>query len=462
MKGMRDLDPLTRSTLELAQQWCRIPSVKGNVAALLRQASEIATWLRQELGAEIVLGEEGIAPPLLHARLDLGKRDTVILYNMYDVMPASSRGWMVDPFEGGIVDIDHVGRAFVARGAENNKGPLAGMLWAVKDMLERRKLGVNVEFLIEGEEESGSRGLRAYLEDPACPVRRSAAALFPSFCEYGGGPPRLYLGFSGIAKGEIRTKGGEWGGPLAPIHSSNAPWIGNPAARLVEALSRLGKPPTGRLAAIDIDEPARALLVELASLFDPVAELTFRKAQRYALDGDACVLLEHVLSTASLNIARLATVPADGDAVIPSAASARFDLRCPPGLNPSALLDEMRLCIADLAGVEVAVFDCYPGQRFAADALGVAALEHAYALDARPIQIWPWAIGAAPAYAFARRAGSFLIGGLGRGGNAHGVDEYLTLDGLSRFTASIERWLGAMTTGIRTPRSISDKESKQA
>jgi hypothetical protein len=68
------------------------------------------------------------------------------------------------------------------------------------------------------------------------------------------------------------------------------------------------------------------------------------------------------------------------------------------------------------------------------------------------LQIWPWAIGAAPAYAFARHADSFLIGGLGRGGNAHGIDEYFALAGLSRFIASIELWLAAMGECESAPR----------
>ncbi len=464
MTGAHDLDPLTRSALDLARDWCRIPSTQPDAAALGLQAGEIASWLRSELGAAIVSRDQRHVAPLVHARLDLGKRETLILYNMYDVTPASRIGWAVHPFEGGIVDIDGVGRAFMARGAENNKGPLAGMLFAVKDMLERGALDVNIEFLIEGEEESGSRALRAYLDDADCPVRWSAGALFPSFCEYGGGPPRLYLGFSGIAKGEIRVVGGAWGGPSKAIHSSNAPWIANPASRLVEALSRFATPPTGRLAAIGLDDCARVCVGELAAHFDPAAELDFRKTQRFAFEGDAAALLERVLSTSSLNIARLATTPPDGEAVIPSAAFAGFDLRCPPGLDPSTLLDQMRARIAGLDGVEIAVTDCYPGQRFRPESAGVAALKRVYAADARPIQVWPWAIGAAPAYAFARHTESFLIGGLGRGGKAHGVDENFTLEGFTRFIASVQRWIAAMATSMPGSRASStfNQECNQA
>lgn len=437
-----------QEALDLAARWCAIASVKGNGAALREQAGAVADWLRRDLGAEIVSGaaSRGRAP-VVHARIDCGADATVILYNMYDVMPATPEGWSVDPFTGGIVDLPGIGPAFVARGAENNKGPLAGMLVALKALAAEGRLGVNVEILVEGEEETGSGALRDYLLDSDCPVRRSAAALFPSFCEYGGGPPRLYLGFSGIAKGEIRVEGGPWGGPRAAIHSSNAPWIANPASRLVEALSLVGAPPTGWLGSIALDAEAQDIVSTLAESFDPAAELRFRRTDRFALEGDAKALLSHVLATASFNLSSLATVPAAADAVIPSAARAGFDLRCPPGLDPAGFLSGFLALLDErgLEGVGLSVADSYPGRRFGRDAPGVGALLEAYAQTApHPPQIWPWAIGAAPAYAFAKRSASFLIGGAGRGGNAHGVDEFMTLEGFGRFLRSVTVWLETM------------------
>nr|WP_281065541.1 M20/M25/M40 family metallo-hydrolase [Jiella sonneratiae] len=373
---------------------------------------------------------------------------------MYDVMPADAAGWQVPPFEGGIVALEDVGPCFVARGAENNKGPLAGMLQVVAALAARGALAVNVEILLEGEEESGSGALRDYLLDEDCPVRPAAGGLFPSFCEYGGGPPRLYLGFSGIAKGKIRVEGGAWGGPSAAIHSSNAPWIANPAGRLVEALARFGNAPTGRLGGIALDDEARRIVEDLAAGFDPAAELRFRNTARYALDGDAAALLTAVLTTASATISCLATEPSGGDAVIPSAAEAGFDLRCPPGLDPAAFVAAYRrlLAVEELGGVSVTLADSYPGHRFPRQAAGVGALLGAYGETAAAPQLWPWAIGAAPAYAFARHTPSFLIGGAGRGGNAHGIDEFLTLEGYPRFLKSLALWLDAMGRGAEEGR----------
>jgi acetylornithine deacetylase/succinyl-diaminopimelate desuccinylase-like protein len=277
-------------------------------------------------------------------------------------------------------------------------------------------------------------------------VRPSRAGLFPSFCEYGGGPPRLSLGFSGIAKGEVHVEGGRWGGPSAAVHSSNAPWIANPAWRLVEALSHFGHAPTGELKTVALDTEAQDIVSALATQFDPQAELRFRHSQRFATDGDALALLTHVLTTASVTVSSLATHPPAGDAVIPSAAWARFDVRCPPSLDPADCIESFRQQLVDLGlnGVVVTLADSYAGSRFARRSAGVEALLAAYTATSQQPQIWPWAIGAAPAYAFARHTESFLIGGAGRGGNAHGVNEFVTLEGFERFLRSVAIWLDVM------------------
>ncbi|WP_102225395.1 M20 family metallopeptidase [Acidimangrovimonas sediminis] len=442
-----DYAALVEGMRRLTLDWCAIPSHAGNPEALARQAEALRHWLVTELGATIVTmeGEAG-APPVIHARLDLGAARTVVLYNMYDVMPATDAGWTRPPFTGGEAALPGIARALVARGAENNKGPMAGMLVVLKALRDAGQLRCNVEILLDGQEETGSGGLRAYLARPDCPLRPAAAALFPSFCEYGGGPVRMYLGFSGIARGHVVARHGDWGGPANPIHSSNAPWIANPASRLVAALSRFGQNPTGEIGTIAFPSDAATILSDLARGFDPAAELRFRNTRRFTLEGDAETLLRHVLTTATATLSSLSTDPPDAEGVIPTAARARFALRTPPGLDPRALLDDyaMDLKAEGLEGVTIAVDDAYPGHRFPPTAPGVAELRHAYEIAPAAPQIWPWAIGAAPAYAFAPHAESFLIAGLGRGGNAHGPDEFLDLDTCERFLASLGRWLIAM------------------
>lgn len=441
-----DLPRLRRETLDLLARWTPVESVAGHTAGLRRMADLLVEHLAHRLGATIVADGLALDPPVVHARIDRGKGRRILLYNMYDVMPATAEGWSVAPFGGGILDRPGLGPCFVGRGAENNKGPLAGMLVALEALIAADALDVDVEILIEGEEESGSHALRHYLGRPGTPVRPAVAALFPSFCEYGGGRPRVYCGFKGIVHGTIRSAGGAWGGPAAAIHGSNAPWIANPAWRLVEALAVLAEPPTGFLFRTPLPPVWRPMLDALAADFDPDAELAFRRTERYAVPGDAAERLEHVLTSAVLSLSRLATDPADARGVIPHAAEARFELRLPPGATPETVLADLRarLAAAGCADVELRAADGFPGIAFAPDAPGLAALVDAYRDQGADPQIWPWAIGAAPAYAFAAVAPAFLIGGLGHGGNAHGIDEFVTLEGIDRFLSSLLAWLPAI------------------
>ncbi|HEY2132307.1 MAG TPA: M20/M25/M40 family metallo-hydrolase [Acetobacteraceae bacterium] len=438
---------LRARTLDLLAEWIAIPSVAGDSQALNRMAAAVTDWLRDRVQAEIIESGQQATPPIVHARIDRGHARTILLYNMYDVMPATSAGWSVPPFAGGVVDLPVLGPSFVGRGAENNKGPLAGMLVALEALLARDSLPANIEILIEGEEETGSSALRRYLRDPASPVRRCDTALFPSFCEYGGGPPRVYLGTKGIAHGVIRLANG----PVWPVHSSNIPWLANPAWSLIAALDAAAGP-NGTLGRIPLPPDAAPILSALAAIFDPDAELRFRHAENFTIPGSTRTKLEAVLTTTSLNLSSLSTDPPDGRAMIPSTAQARFDLRLPPGVDPAQTLADLHIA---LGPTELTIEDAYPGHRFPADDPAAIALCDSYRAAGVAPQIWPWAIGAMPSYAFAAIADSFLIGGLGHGGNAHGPDEFVTLAGLDRFLAFTLTWLPA------TARSLESQEPKR-
>lgn len=420
----------------LIAEWCAIRSTAANPDSLRDMAGRVAAYCRT-LGATINGPALALDPPLVHARLGSGDGAPILLYNMYDVMPADEPGWTSDPWQATQTDLPQIGPSLLARGAENNKGPLAVMMAMIAVLVRTGALNQPIEILVEGQEECGSAVLRQYLARQPCPVGPARVSLFPSLCEYGGGPPRLTLGFKGIAHGTLGCTAGAWGGPARGAHSSNAPWIANPAWQMVAALGALAEPPTGRVGAVALPAEARGLVAKLAGQFDPAAELRFRDAARFAVAGDAASLLERALCEASLNISGLG--PMGASASIPAEARARFDLRAPPGMDPRTLADELvrTLHSHGIEGVALALDDAYPGHAFAMGAPGVAQAVASYRAHGAEPQLWPWALGAAPAYAFAPVSPAFLIFGLGRGGNAHGAGEFATLAGLERLAASL-------------------------
>ena len=100
--------------------------------------------------------------PVVFARFK-GKRQgqtrgkTILFYGHYDVVAADNweQRWHSDPFE-----MRGLNGYLYGRGISDNKGPILAALYAVADLVSEEKLHSEIIFLIEGEEESGSRGFQ--------------------------------------------------------------------------------------------------------------------------------------------------------------------------------------------------------------------------------------------------------------------------------------------------------------
>ena len=77
----------------------------------------------------------------------------ILFYGHYDVISALPNRWESDPFE-----LTGRNGYLYGRGATDNKGPVMAVACAAADLLARRALGVDLVFLVEGEEEAGSGG----------------------------------------------------------------------------------------------------------------------------------------------------------------------------------------------------------------------------------------------------------------------------------------------------------------
>jgi di- and tripeptidase len=73
------------------------------------------------------------------------------------VVPADNKQskWIVDPFQ-----MRGINGYLYGRGVSDNKGPIMAALYAVVDLVHEKALESDIIFLIEGEEESGSRGFK--------------------------------------------------------------------------------------------------------------------------------------------------------------------------------------------------------------------------------------------------------------------------------------------------------------
>ncbi|KAI9718710.1 MAG: hypothetical protein M1812_003884 [Candelaria pacifica] len=84
-----------------------------------------------------------------------GRSKRILFYGHYDVIAADNdQGkWIVDPFS-----MEGINGYLYGRGVSDNKGPVLAALYAVGELLSEQSLDADIIFLIEGEEECGSRG----------------------------------------------------------------------------------------------------------------------------------------------------------------------------------------------------------------------------------------------------------------------------------------------------------------
>ncbi len=203
----------------------RIPSVSTDPAyagEVRRAAVWIADHLREIGIGEVQIHATGGHPIVTAAHMHDAQRPTVLVYGHYDVQPPDPLDlWETPPFE----PVERGGKLF-ARGACDDKGQLFIHAKAAESWLRTTgELPVNLKFLIEGEEESGSVHLRPFLETH----RRLLAAdvaLISDTALFAEGVPSIGYGLRGMTYIEVMLEGpsrdlhsGVYGGAVEnPIH----------------------------------------------------------------------------------------------------------------------------------------------------------------------------------------------------------------------------------------------------
>ena len=147
---------------------------------------------------------------------------TVLIYGHYDVQsPEPLEDWKSQPFEPEVRNDN-----LYARGASDMKGQTLAAVNAVEALIKTENLPINVKFLIEGEEEIGSKHLNEFL----VAHREKLAADFSLNTDAGGmpdaGTPSICYALRGGASFILNIIGpsqdlhsGEYGGVIQnPIH----------------------------------------------------------------------------------------------------------------------------------------------------------------------------------------------------------------------------------------------------
>ena len=147
----------------------RMPSVSAD-SAYKSSIEDTARWIKEALlaaGCDKAEVCETPGNPVVYGEKHVGDNlPTVLVYGHYDVQPADPVAlWDTDPFEPVIKKTElHPEGAVFARGACDDKGQMFMHVKALEYMVKEGKLPCNVKFMIEGEEEVGSKNLGWFVE----------------------------------------------------------------------------------------------------------------------------------------------------------------------------------------------------------------------------------------------------------------------------------------------------------
>ena len=196
----------------------RIPSVSAD-PAYKKDVVKTAEFIRDKFisaGAENVKICETAGHPIVYAdKLFDASLPTILVYGHYDVQPAEPfELWDTAPFEPEIrITEKHPEGAIFARGACDDKGQMFMHLKAFEAMVKTDSLPCNVKFIIEGEEEVGSKHLEAFVQENKA-LLEADIILVSDTGIIANDTPSITVGLRGMSYVEVKVTG-----PNRDLHS---------------------------------------------------------------------------------------------------------------------------------------------------------------------------------------------------------------------------------------------------
>jgi acetylornithine deacetylase/succinyl-diaminopimelate desuccinylase-like protein len=303
---------------------------------LVGQLQELgfAASVRPTAGHPMVVGKaKAVRPDAPH----------VLFYGHYDVQPVDPLElWRADPFAPAIAEAEPGRKQIVARGAADDKGQLMTFLEACRALRANGGLPCHVTILFEGEEESGSTSLPAFLAANSKELKADLMLVCDTNM-WNRDTPLITCMLRGLALEEVIVKAAN-----RDLHSG---MFGGPAVNPIHVLSRV-------VAGLH-DENGR---VTLPGFYEGVADLPPEiKTQWAALDFDEKAFLGEVGLSLPAGEAEYSvleqiwarpTCDVNGivggytgegsKTVLPAQASAKFSFRLVGKQNPQAIIGAFR------------------------------------------------------------------------------------------------------------------------
>jgi len=328
-----------------------LPNVASDSVNIRRNAALLMEMLRRR-GASAQLLEVPGGPPSVYGELrSPGATRTVVLYAHYDGQPVDPRQWTGSgpfvpilrdkalylggreiPFPAEGQRVEGEARLY-ARSASDDKGSIVAMLTALDALTARgARPSINLKFFFEGEEEAGSRHLKAILEK----YRTLLAADAWLFCDgpvHQSGVQQIVFGLRGVTGLEMTVFG-----PNRPLHSGHyGNWAPNPGMLLTHLVASM-RSDDGEILIPGFYDDVRPLsgaerrAVGGLPVIDSAVRLSLGLART---EGNNALLAERIMRPAlNLRGIRVGGVQELGSNTISTEAHASFDFRLVPDQTP--------------------------------------------------------------------------------------------------------------------------------
>lgn len=206
LKEMMDLLRIPSVSAQSEHKKDMIACAEAVKSSMLAAGADRAVVMPTE-GHPVVYGEKITDP----------SKPTVLVYGHYDVQPPEPLElWLTPPFEPTIKD-----NKVYARGAADDKGQFFMHVKAMEILTQTNTLTTNLKFLIEGEEEIGSKSLGKFVHDNR-ELLKADVILISDSAMLGLETPSIDIGVRGLSYIEVEVTGanrdlhsGTYGGAVA-------------------------------------------------------------------------------------------------------------------------------------------------------------------------------------------------------------------------------------------------------
>ena len=328
----------TRRFVDELKELCSFPSISNHGAEAVKPARD---WLAERLAryTDRIESIEAGGLPALYAEVPGEGRRKLLLYQHYDVQPVDPiELWDSKPFE----PVEKDGR-IVARGVADDKADVMARIHALETLKGVGTVPVTLRFLIEGEEEIGSKSFESIAHTHAEKLAADGC-LWESGASFDeAGRPTLQFGCRGLLYVQLRVRmlGFDQHSGFASLYPSAAMYLVGALAslrdqdmniRIAGFYDRVIKPTEfdrRMMAKIDPEVEQRKKLVGF---------------ERLIRDPEPAGVIEQLLFTPTCNVAGVTTgyQGPGSKTVLPAEATAKVDFRLIPEQDPGDILERLR------------------------------------------------------------------------------------------------------------------------